>query len=954
MIMLMLAQPSSCVGNTNKALFEERSAMNQQHQDIENYDDSISLNNNNNNRDDPTDLQGWLDAQSVAKYLGLPLTKRVHLRIPINFIFVGFNGDGNKAFSLEDHHLVEWFQHIEHSLPNVIVPLGEDLVTSDINETPATHIEYSFDIQVSKVDALVTTLIEDAIYWHLRNEDPSYYDTNATSSPQSKDTQQRFYTNPYLVSSLLSSLSSHLNLNTNSYSIYVLNPNHPLRSNSNGNDSNSASDEPIVYGYRTGLSNGELRVLNANPALVFNNEWKIESDYDFVEMFKPARGHIEPGEVQQSTLHINDNLKLRDLSKLSHEWARSMSQEFAKYRNQSATGGPATETCFYGSPDGTEDRWICTAPQLVQHDEEGMSTIKHAQNLYDNGNWFEKFYIQSAHNHWVQENCLVDSWISHKRFAFVDLTAGPFSWGPTIGGNGLKSRLTLPKVPDSLQDKITSIRQLVQNDKQRLEKLQQELTITQTLYKNTCSSTQVVDENCQNLKRNIAKLESILMDTVSWEPFFNNDDSPMHNIDLLLGNLIESVEEIEMNDFKAHLGAVLSDSLRHLVAQPQPLFKSDYYSRVNFHVIIISDHKQYNPRDHSMFNYELFKHQLDKLKSPGQEFTYNIKMIPMLDDPTLSLAYHTSLKTILQPTVNKDGAFETKLNYYIDSKEIKYQLTRLNPDQHSDDMQQVMKSKHIPIFIFSLGGDNAVFIDRDKRAKALDNMVIAVQTNVMYNSSFTCNDQPVTLNLSNPMSPLLAATALSLGGLVPNHVSYSEATMKATQNWQWSVGDSPTASTFTFPFSYFSEFQRDAIHRNYVVTALEKSITMANEANQLLANHKTNLQNYGSLEKIPMLRGVTRQYKMLQDQWRLTAEYIAKLDFGKAISTALHSERTAIQYLLEIKSLSEGITVADCNVTAEGYKIRTYAIITICLTINVLMLLAYFLISKTKSKLKIN
>lgn len=32
------------------------------------------------------------------------------------------------------------------------------------------------------------------------------------------------------------------------------------------------------------------------------------------------------------------------------------------------------------------------------------------------------------------------------RWAFVDLTAGPFSWGPTVGGEGVRTQYSLPNV----------------------------------------------------------------------------------------------------------------------------------------------------------------------------------------------------------------------------------------------------------------------------------------------------------------------------------------------------------------------------------------------------------------------------------------------------------------------------------------------------------------------------
>lgn len=38
--------------------------------------------------------------------------------------------------------------------------------------------------------------------------------------------------------------------------------------------------------------------------------------------------------------------------------------------------------------------------------------------------------------------CLTDTWVSGERFAWVDLQAGPFAWGPAAGGDGYKSALS--------------------------------------------------------------------------------------------------------------------------------------------------------------------------------------------------------------------------------------------------------------------------------------------------------------------------------------------------------------------------------------------------------------------------------------------------------------------------------------------------------------------------------
>lgn len=36
------------------------------------------------------------------------------------------------------------------------------------------------------------------------------------------------------------------------------------------------------------------------------------------------------------------------------------------------------------------------------------------------------------------------------RWAFIDLTAGPFSWGPSVGGEGVRTELSLPNVQKTI------------------------------------------------------------------------------------------------------------------------------------------------------------------------------------------------------------------------------------------------------------------------------------------------------------------------------------------------------------------------------------------------------------------------------------------------------------------------------------------------------------------------
>lgn len=52
----------------------------------------------------------------------------------------------------------------------------------------------------------------------------------------------------------------------------------------------------------------------------------------------------------------------------------------------------------------------------------------------------------------LNENCLVENWVGSGRYAFIDLSAGPFSWGPQAGGNGLKTTRLFPDFEGRLSD----------------------------------------------------------------------------------------------------------------------------------------------------------------------------------------------------------------------------------------------------------------------------------------------------------------------------------------------------------------------------------------------------------------------------------------------------------------------------------------------------------------------
>ncbi|KAG6390922.1 hypothetical protein SASPL_148667 [Salvia splendens] len=63
---------------------------------------------------------------------------------------------------------------------------------------------------------------------------------------------------------------------------------------------------------------------------------------------------------------------------------------------------------------------------------------------------FTKKDLESGNLDGFHAECLTDTWIGNQRWAFIDLSAGPFSWGPSVGGEGVRTEQSLPNVDKNI------------------------------------------------------------------------------------------------------------------------------------------------------------------------------------------------------------------------------------------------------------------------------------------------------------------------------------------------------------------------------------------------------------------------------------------------------------------------------------------------------------------------
>eukprot|EP00300_Choanocystis_sp_HF-7_P012542 c17930_g1_i3.p1 GENE.c17930_g1_i3~~c17930_g1_i3.p1 ORF type:complete len:319 (+),score=65.99 c17930_g1_i3:802-1758(+) len=190
----------------------------------------------------------------------------------------------------------------------------------------------------------------------------------------------------------------------------------------------------------------------------------------------------------------------------------------------------------------------------------------------------------------------------------------------------------------------------------------------------------------------------------------------------------------------------------------------------------------------------------------------------------------------------------------------------------------------VPIFLFSLGGDMPVFIDKYFQARAVRDVVVAVQSSTMrWDSHMSCNEQHIKWNLRNPLRAVVMATAQIVSGLLPSHVYQSPVYNRLAQNWLWSVGQSPLS--FTSSGTRFSELQIDIARRNQIIGVLESGASQVSRAFQYLQAETPTARNFDAFDSIPgqsLLESLAR----IHVHFSQATQALERLDFETAVRSA--------------------------------------------------------------------
>ncbi|CAI9760976.1 unnamed protein product [Fraxinus pennsylvanica] len=864
----------------------------------------------------------YTKAGNVANYLKLLEVDSMYLPVPVNFIFIGFEGKGNQEFKLNAEELERWFSKIDHIFEHTRIPqIGEVLTPfykisidrEQHHHLPLiSHISYNFSVHAIQMGEKVTSIFERAIDVLGRRDDVSNTRDDGTGLWQ---------VDLDMIDVLFTSLVEYLQLE-DVYNIFILNPKRDAKRSK--------------YGYRRGLSETEINFLKENKGL----QTRI----------------LQSGSIPESVLAL-DKIKRplyekHPMAKFS--WTVTEEADTIEWYNRCIDVLNNVERLYQGKD--TADIIQSKVSQFLNGKNEDLKL-------------FLEKDLKSGDFSGFHAECLTDTWIGKNRWAFIDLTAGPFSWGPAVGGEGVRTELSLPNVEktigavaeiseDEAEDRLQEAIQekfavFGDKDHHAIDILLAEIDIYELFAFKHCKGRKVKLALCQELDDRMQDLKSELQ---SFEGEEYDESHKRKAVDALKRmeswNLFTDTYEdfqnytVARDTFLSHLGATLWGSLRHMVSPSLADGAFHYYEKISFQLFFITQEKVRHVKQLPL-DLKSLMDGLSSLVLPSQKVMFSPHLLPLSEDPALAMAFSVARRAAAVPLLLVNGTYRKTVRSYLDSSILQHQLQRLNDHASLKGSHAHSRSTlEIPIFWFIHG--DALLVDKHYQAKALSDMVIVVQSEPSsLESHLQCNGRSLLWDLRRPIKAALAAVSEHLAGLLPLHLVYSQAHETAIEDWIWSVGCHPLS--ITSQGWHTSQFQSDTIARSYILTTLEESIQLVNSAIHLLVMERTSEQTFKLFQS--QERDLVNKYNYVVSLWRRISTVTGELRYADALKLLYTLEDASKGFVDYVNVTLSSLRPIHCT---RQRKVEVEFDMTTIPAFLVVLLVLWFVLKPRRPKPKIN
>ncbi|KAL8036081.1 hypothetical protein ABFX02_12G136700 [Erythranthe guttata] len=868
------------------------------------------------------DAINYTKAGNIANHLKLLEVDSLYLPVPVNFIFIGFEGSGNKEFKLNAEELERWFTNIDHIFEHTRIPKIGEILTPfykiSIDQERRHHlpmispINSNFSVHAIQMSEKVTSIFERAINVLGRKDDVS---------STSDDEIGLWQVDVDMMDVVVTSLVEYLQLE-DAYNIFILNPKRDAKRSK--------------YGYRRGLSKTEMDFLKENKSL-----------QDRI---------LQSGNIPDSVLAL-EKIKRplyekHPMAKFS--WTLTEETDTIEWHNRCQDALNNVEKLYQG-----KDTADIIQSKVLQFLKGKNDDLKH----------FSEKDLKSGDFSGFQAECLTDTWIGNHRWAFVDLSAGPFSWGPSVGGEGVRTEQSLPNVEktigavaeiseDEAEDRLQEAIQekfavLGDNDNHAVDILLAEIDIYELFAFKHCKGRKVKLALCEELDERMQDLKNELQ---SYESEEHEESHKKKAIDALKRmenwNLFSDANEefqnytVARDTFLSQMGATLWGSLRHIISPSLADGAFHYYDKISFQLFFITQEKTRSIKQLPL-DLKSIMDGLSSLVLPSQKVQFSPHMLPLSEDPALAMAFSVARRAAAVPLLLVNGTYRKTVRSYLDSSILQHQLQRLTDHVSLKGSHANSRSTlEIPIFWFIHG--DALLVDKHYQAKALSDMVIVVQSEPSsWESHLQCNGQPLLWDLRRPTKAALAAVSEHLAGLLPLHLVYSQAHNTAIEDWIWSVGCNPLS--VTSPGWHISQFQSDTIARSYILTTLEESIQLVNSAIHLLVMERTSEQTFKLFQSHE--RELVNKYNYVVSLWRRTSTVTGELRYTDALRLLNTLEDAAKVFADYVNVTVASLHPIHCT---RQRKVEVEFDMTTVPAFLVVIFILWFVLKPRRSKPKIN